>query len=243
MTLRRAAWWTGGLCALAAALAAGALFTPLARVTEFAVDGEQLVAERLIARAAEAGADGTLFGRQYRLPSLFAYDPAAARAAVLEAFPELSEAVVLREWPHGVRIMVTERTKSGVWCRGESCRYWDRSGARWGTAVPSVGPLMLLVTDERSDESVAPRFLEGMLAAVDNLPALGLGVRRVILPDAEPGGIRIELVQGYELRMDALGDIADQLATLQVFLGEKARTGGFAPAYLDLRTPGRVYFR
>jgi cell division septal protein FtsQ len=243
MTLRRAAWWAGGFAVLTATLAAGALFSPLARITAITVDGELAVPERLIVQSLETGSDGSFFGHGYRLPSLFVFNGTAARAAVLSAFPQIAEVTVVADWPHTVRVTVAERVLAGAWCRGASCRYWDRSGARWGTAVPSVGPLLLLVVDERAEDSMDSAFLQGMLAAVDGTTPMGLKVRRIVLPDAEPGGVRLELAQGYELRMDALGDIADQLATLQVFLGEKAKDPIFRPVYLDLRTLGRVYFQ
>lgn len=150
-------------------------------------------------------------------------------------------------WPTTARTAAIEtpRVPMGVWCRtGDSpCRLWDRSGTRWGEAVPSVGTLLVLVDDQRSDDTLEPRFLNGILAAIDGLAAANLRSRIVTLPDAEPGGIRVSTSAGYDVYIDALGDVADQLSTLSVFLADRARDASFKPQYLDLRTPGRVYVR
>jgi hypothetical protein len=89
--------------------------------------------------------------------------------------------------------------------------------------------------------------LAGLLAAEWGLQELGLTVRLAVLPDAEPGGMRLSVTAGYDLLMDGFGDIADQLSTLEVFLADKANppAGGpaFHPLYIDLRTPGRIYYK
>jgi hypothetical protein len=148
-------------------------------------------------------------------------------------------------WRPGARTAAIEtpRIPFGIWCRMDGCRFWDRQGALWGTALKSVGPLLLLVDDQRSEDSLDPGLIPGILAAVDSLPTMGLRAISVTLPDAEPGGVRITISAGYDLCFDALGDVADQLSTLSVFLADRAKDPAFKPQYLDLRTPGRVYYR
>ncbi len=148
-----------------------------------------------------------------------------------------------RRTPPPAVISDESRTPRGIWCKQDACMFWDESGARWGQTGPSVGPLLLLVRDERTDEGDRPRMLAGILAAVDGVGALGLHARSVTLPDAEPGGIRVALTGKYDLLVDALGDVIDQLATLEVLLADKAKDPTFRPIYIDLRTPGRIYYK
>ncbi len=159
------------------------------------------------------------------------------------AFPEIQVASADVQLPHTVAVTVTVRQPLGVWCRGDACTYWDSSGARWGNAVQSVGPLFLLVRDQRSSDDADPRLLQGIVTAVDGLSGLNLTARMVILPDAEPGGMRITMTSGYDVLMDGLGDVPDQLDTLRVFLAGRAKDTTFRPLYVDLRTPGRVYYK
>ena len=135
------------------------------------------------------------------------------------------------------------RTPAGTWCRGDECRYFDRSGEVWGQALKSSGPLLLLVQDQRADDTTDPSLVSGIFAAVDGLTSLGIGARNITLPDAEPGGMTIVTTKNYDLYMDAQGDVPAQLAVLAVFLADRAKDPAFAPTYVDLRTPGRVYYK
>lgn len=146
--------------------------------------------------------------------------------------------------PHGVAAIVPqiERQPVGTWCRPSGCQFFDRSGVRWGTALQSSGPLLLLVQDQRASESAGVETALGILTAIHALPQLGLTAKEVTLTDAEPGAA-IVLAAGYSVYIDPLGDVADQMGTLALFLSDRAKDPAFAPAYIDLRTPGRVYYR
>ena len=150
--------------------------------------------------------------------------------------------------PQRIPEVVTERKPVGTWCSldklgtgGQTCQLFDASGVRWGTAVPSTGPLLLLVTDERHEDD--PAIFIGLMTAVIGLVPLGVTVRSVTLPDAEPGGMQIHTSKRYDIYMDALGAVADQLSVLGIFLADRAKDATFAPQYIDLRTPGRVYYK
>jgi len=159
------------------------------------------------------------------------------------AFGNIEHLEVRKEYPHTVRITATERTPIGAWCIGQTCQYFDSTGARWGSAVPSRGPLLLLVQDERADPVWEPRLFTGLSAAVNGLPAFGLRPITVTFPDAAPGDMTITVGTGYRVLMDALGDVQDQLSTLEVLVTDKANDQSFRPQYIDVRTPGRVYYK
>lgn len=170
---------------------------------------------------------------------------------ITERVPAVASAQVSRDYPHGLRVELTERVPQGIWCRQVpdrsaddlQCRYWDRSGVRWGSAVPSVGPLLVMVRDERSEDTQDARLAAGLIAALDGLPRLGLAPRMLTLPDLEPGGLRVTINGGPEVLLDALADVQGQLDTLELLLADRAGDAAFRPAYIDLRTQGRVYYR
>lgn len=148
-------------------------------------------------------------------------------------------------WNHRpiVTTRVPERTPAGVWCVMKKCQYFDASGAFWGPAIFSRGPLFLLVEDERVMASASSELAQRILVAVNGLPDLGMRAQFVTLPDSAPGDMRITVDKSYAILMDVQGDIADQLATLATLLAEKAKDTAWAPTSIDLRTPGRVYYR
>jgi hypothetical protein len=136
-----------------------------------------------------------------------------------------------------------ERTPVGIWCVQKECKYFDRSATVWGSAVFSRGPLLLLVEDERAAASASPALIASIFTVVDGLPDIGIHVQSVKLPDTAPGDLRLTIDRPYPLLFDAQGDIADQLATLAVLLADRAKDPAWAPQYIDVRTPGRVYYR
>jgi hypothetical protein len=215
-------------------LAAFALFAPTFRIRDVRIQGLQTALREEVVRTLPTG-------------NLFLVDPGKVRAELIEAFPQFEEAAISKHWPNVLAVDVVERTPRGIWCRLEQCEFWDSSGAHWGQTAPSVGPLLLQVRDERTEEGDRARPLAGLLAAEQGLRDLGLTVRLVTLPDAEPGGMRLSVTAGYDLLIDGFGDIVDQLSTLEVFLADKANppAGGaaFHPLYIDLRTPGRIYYK
>lgn len=139
------------------------------------------------------------------------------------------------------------RTPIGTWCRGsgsdQTCQFFDASGTLWGSALPSSGPLLLLINDQRSDDASMSIPFDRILAATQGLLPLGLAAKTITLPDAEPGGLTVTLTKGYDLYFDGLGNIADQLQVLGIFLADRAKDPTFRPQYIDLRTPGRVYYK
>jgi cell division septal protein FtsQ len=208
------------------------------RVSGAAYTGDGVVADSIRALLAQK--------RLYVLQpkrNIFLLDDRAVGQYLIEQFASIEKATVTKKYPHGLEVGITERQTLGTWCRGDDCQFFDRFGIRWGTALPSHGPLLLLVRDERTEEDLDPRIFAGMLAAMHGLPVLGLAAASISLPDDEPGGIRLKTTKGYELYLDALGDVADQLDVLGVFLADRSKDPTFAPAYIDLRTPGRVYYK
>lgn len=158
-------------------------------------------------------------------------------------YAAIGQVDVAKHYPHTLTVEVTERQPIGAWCRGQECQFFDAQGIRWGQALRSSGPLLLLIDDERSDDSIAPKLLQGILATLDGLPRLGLSGRSITLPDGQAGQIIIRTAAGYDIYLDAFGDVSDQLQVLGVFLADRAKDPAFAPTYLDLRTPGRVYYK
>jgi hypothetical protein len=218
--------------------------TPFLRITYVRVSGATPELEHEIRERVLADAAVSYFGHRFAFSTLLHADVAASRARIIADHPELTDVSVRRDWPRTILVGVTERIPAGIWCRGgqaETCRFWDRSGSRWGAAIPSTGPLFVLVIDERHDDEFPDALRAGMLAALDGISDLGMAARRIILPDAEPGGMRLETASGTVLALDALGDMADQLGTLKVFLAQRGDEA--LPGLIDLRTPGRVYFK
>ncbi len=159
------------------------------------------------------------------------------------AFKNVDDIRVTKQYPHTVQVAVRERIPVGAWCLHDECQYFDATGARWGEAVPSTGPLLILVRDERASNISDPRFFSGISTAMAALPTLDLHPITVTLSDATPGDMRIRVSAGYDIILDAFTNVGDQLSTFAVLVANKSRDSSWKPQYIDLRTPGRVYYK
>ncbi len=238
----RRTWLSVVIAGLTGAILWLFLFSSLLSVTDVTVHGAAGIGDENVARAVR----DLLTQRKlsvFPLRNMILLESAAITNHVKSVYPGVQTVQVVKQYPHTLQIDVTERQPTGIWCRGQECQFWDRSGGRWGNPFPSVGPLLLLVQDERSDAALSAGMFENLLAAVDALPQFGLRARSVRLPDGEPGGARITTDRKYDVYLDALGNIAEQLDALGIFLADKAKDVTFSPQYIDLRTPGRIYYK
>ncbi|MEK9208633.1 MAG: FtsQ-type POTRA domain-containing protein [Patescibacteria group bacterium] len=221
-------------------------FSSVFAVTDIRVSGAQSIGDERVHTVVRELLDRRTLLMFQPARNIILLDTEAVSASVKSNYDTMRSVVVRKQYPHTLEVIVTERVAFGLWCRDDECKYFDRDGARWGSAVPSRGPLLVRVQDGRTDSDVPERLVRGMLAAIDGLPELGLRGLSVTLPDSAPGDMRIAVDKKYDLLLDAYGDMTDQLATLGVLLSDKANppAGGpaWAPAYIDLRTPGRAYY-
>lgn len=242
-TLLRIGMWGGGLTLLGGVLVWMLFISSLFAITDIGVDGAQAIGNDAVQAAVRELLDQRTFQIFQPARNILFLNTAAVGDALREHYGNIERVIVAKSYPHGLHVSVVEREPVGIWCRGDACRYYDRSGAQWGEAVPSRGPLLLLVKDERSSDEGTQAATQSLLAAAEGLGALGIRARWATLPDAAPGDMRITTDRSFELYMDAGGDIPDQLSTLGTLLSEKATDAAWAPGYIDLRTPGRVYYK
>ena len=135
-------------------------------------------------------------------------DLGAVRTRV-EAIPAVKSAEVSRDWPHGVRIAVTERTPIAVVDQGEGLRALDAEGVLFGTYASQPKQLPLVKTDAGTSEEalveagrvvgalptrIARRVDAVQVASVDDIQlVLGNG-RRVLWGSAESSDQKAEVL-------------------------------------------------
>jgi hypothetical protein len=163
------------------------------------------------------------------------------------AFPEIQSVVVRRRFPDRLLVTYEQRHPYGVWCRArgdtETCASFDALGISWGTSIPSSGTLLLSVLDERPNGTLERPLLDSIILLVEHLRAIDVSVRRVILPAVALEEVRVVSTEGSDIRFSLQADLPEQLAGLETFLADQRKKGDFAPAYLDVRVPGKIYYR
>jgi cell division protein FtsQ len=179
--LRAALPWLVGLGVAVALAGAFAVVwaTPLLGVSEVRVDGAAKLVTPAAVRAAAGVPSGTPLAR-------LDLDEVASRVGAL---PPVERATVTRQWPHGLRIRVVERTPVAAVARMDGYAVVDRSGVVFDSvASPPRGlPMLKLASPGGNDPTTR--------AALTVLSALSPGLRAAtarIAADA-PTRIRLEL--------------------------------------------------
>lgn len=167
-------------------------------------------------------------------------------AGIADSLPWLKDVVVQRELPHGLRVSVGEREPLGVWCRPLSrdgeCYFFDHDRV-WGSAVPSRGTLLITVMDEHPEGSPYPELVDDILMLSERLRSLDLRVSRVTLPAGPLDELHMDTTDGYPVLFSRKTPLQEQLDVLEVFLSDRRADGEFDPLYIDVRVPGKVYFK
>lgn len=99
------------------------------------------------------------------------------------------------------------------------------------------------------DEFVAPGFVltdqneaRAWIGLSEQLGAAGLVYREFEPPTASSSLFKVLSIEGYTVLMDITAPIESQVHTYQAFIKNKPEDLG-QPEYIDVRVPGRVYFK
>lgn len=165
---------------------------------------------------------------------------------ILERFPALSHVQIDRTWSRDVRVDIVERRALGVWCRPRSrdqeCFLFDNDRV-WGRGVPSTGTLMLTIMDHHPEGSPVAGLVADILKLTERMKVLDISTAQVVLPAGSLDEIHLLTTDGYPIYFSKQSDLDEQLEVLEIFLGQVRTNGDFLPAYIDVRVPGKIYYK
>ncbi|MFI1813249.1 cell division protein FtsQ/DivIB [Streptomyces sp. NPDC020422] len=147
------------LTALAAvALAAGGLWalygSTWLRVERVSISGTEVLTRDEVARVAAVPVGAPMVS----------VDTDAIEARLRERLPRIGTVDVVRSWPHGIGLKVTERKPVLLWEKGGKFIEVDSGGARFATVAKAPGGIPRLVLSAASSPSLR-RFDEDRLLA------------------------------------------------------------------------------
>ncbi|OHA47624.1 MAG: hypothetical protein A2806_03330 [Candidatus Terrybacteria bacterium RIFCSPHIGHO2_01_FULL_48_17] len=186
--------------------------------------------------------------------------PADIRAVLVQEFPRLQEVNIrytLR--PFGFFVHIQERTLAALWCVGkefeqgtidtQQCFAADRYGVLFDEAPKSEGALVISIIDTtRADahlgESVFSEEELGALSEVRDILKNIAGVLVVRIIRAGEHEFRAETAQRWFVIIDPAGDLAAQASALREVLAQViSPEERLALEYIDVRTPGKVFYK
>lgn len=189
-----------------------------------------------------------LFGFIKTGRNMILFDGDELEKQILSKISEIQDAKVEKDYPHALRVVIIPRVSLGVWCRRDKCAHFDETGFAYGSAIPSSGTLFLVVRDQRegseSGELLDSVYFVPITSAYALMRQRGITVRDVVIPAEGINEIMINTADGYSIKMAIDTDISTQVRALLAFMSQKRQEDpAFAPVYVDLRIPDRIYYR
>ncbi len=235
-------------------IAAGAVFYGLFLwkifwVEKIIVDGEQKVSkeeiEFLVPKRLE---NNVLF---FKTKSIFLVDGGQIEKDILNAFPGINEVKVDKSLFDVIKIQITERTASVLWCENEECFLLDKYGVIFEgltTTKPQAPGLIVIEAVRPSGELflgktvIAEDKISQILAIEDKIAeASKLLIKKAVLVSNER--LNIETTEGWTIRFNLKGDLDWQVTELRLALEKQiSPEKRKSLEYIDLRF-SRVYYK
>ncbi len=226
-------------------------FAGFLNVRAIDVNGAEIIPPADLKSAAEGWLNGRFLGIARNRSLLFiSSDKLASELAV--KFPRIDSVEIKKEFPHGLKIVITERQSAGIWCFAASghCFYFDKNGTAYADAARSSGFLILNVADGQG-QAVAlgsrvssEERVKNIITANELLPKIGVNVAEFSIPSGSFDEFDARTAGGWKILFGDSTDIAKQIVSLGVLFRDKlsavSRTGLY---YIDLRIQDRIYYR
>lgn len=165
---------------------------------------------------------------------------------LLKLFPWVKDVQIQRDWPSQLRVRLTAREPIGVWCKPlskeQECYFFDEERT-WGSAVPSRGTLLLTVMDEHPEGAPYAELVTTILMVSERLKSLDVNVSRITLPAGPLDEIHVTTTDGYPVIFSQETDLGEQFDVLEVFFSERRARGEGGPEFIDVRVPGKIYYK
>jgi hypothetical protein len=214
-------------------------FSPLFSLTNVSVTGTKALDAKEIQQYVRESAEATVSG--VKTQSVIALDPAATARQLKNRFGDIAEVAVVKKYPKGLAVKVTEREQALLWQTKGSYYLVDRQGYAYAKAEPRTDLVSVVDSTglpvEVGKQVVGKGFITTLEQIETGLQGIGLKVVSFRIPETT---FEIQAVtdQGWYALYDTTRQVAIQTESLKQALGT-----GKPAQYADLRVPGRVYVR
>lgn len=161
---------------------------------------------------------------------------------------QLRQVSVTRSWPHGLKLVVSERTPSLIWKTGDQAYLLDIDGTIISPINPATTKLPVVVDSTNlpikvGEKAVSQHFVEFCVGLVGSLShASGISVTGLTVIDTTTE-VTVTTNKGYVVKFDTTRSVEEgleQLRRVQSTLTSQNRT---PTSYIDLRIAGKAYYK
>jgi cell division septal protein FtsQ len=188
----------------------------------------------------------TIVNGSWRQQNLLTADTSALGRELLSADVMLATAEVRRQWPHGLVATVSLKVPALGWRTGVQDYMLDSSGGVIGS-LPAGSKLPTVVDDSNlpvhpGQRVVGAKFVTFVTALAQALPGLKLSATKYEIKDTTYD-LYVTTTAGYRLILDTSRAAGEQVSDIDTMLKFLTKQHKRPAEYIDLRVPGRAYYK
>lgn len=212
-------------------------------ITSIVVQGNRSVSQASIVRAANDS-----LSRHFWYRNIWLVEPGTLSQELESGNYELQQVSVSRQFPHTLVITVVERQPVLFWQTGNDKFVLDTGGLIVATASSTALKLPVVVDTSNlpakvGDRAVAPGFITFTTDVIAKLaPQTGLSVVELSVADTT-NDLQVQTNAHYMLKFDTTRSVDDQINDLVAVLAKLKADKKTPSEYIDLRIPGRVFYK
>jgi len=226
-------------------------FTGLLDVRTIDISGAGVISSADLKATAESWLKGG-FWELTRGRNLLFFSAGDLAGELAAKFPRIDSVEVKKEFPHRLKINITERQSAGIWCfvADNRCFYFDKEGIAYAEAAHSSGFLILNVADYRGPAVAlgsrvdSQEWIKNIITARELLLKTGISAAEFAIPSGSFDEFDAKTAEGWKIFFSNSTDITKQISSLAVLLRDKLpaeKRKGLE--YFDLRIQDRIYYR
>lgn len=179
--------------------------------------------------------------------NLLSLDTSKLAAKIEQEDPQLKQVSVRRRWPRGIAVQTSDKRPSLVWDTGGERYLIDADGTtitlanREGEGLPTVRDQSNLPT-ESGKVIVTSRFVSFVTTVVAALPLQGIKVSTIEVHETTLD-LYLTTDKNYQIILDTSRAASDELNDLKLILKTLSAQKLTPSAYIDLRVPGKAYYK
>ncbi len=212
-------------------------------IGDIQVEGSNIIQKQHIVELAD-----TILARHPFSRNLFTVWSARIDKNMVSSDQRMKSVEVKRLWPNRLLLVITERQPSLGWRSGNQQFVLDVDG----TAIGYQDQLNLklpTVTDSTNlpvkigDRVVPTRFVSFCTGIILNMPKrTGLNITGMRVPDTT-SEVYISTNKNFLIKFDTTRGLDEQLGDLKSVLDSLVRSSKTPAEYIDLRVPGKAYYK
>ena len=215
----------------------------LFHVNTVKIQGNTTLSTKQVTTMVQAELNKSL-GRQ----NLTSLDTVSLSKAILADNYQLKSADVVRAWPHGLVVHVSERQPSLIWKTGDRAYLLDADGSII-SPISLTATKLPVITDSSNlpvkvgDKVVPPRFVSFCAQLVSTMSqATGVGITGLTVPDTTTE-VYVTTNKGYVVKFDTTRTAEEGLAQMQRVLAALKTQNKNPAEYIDLRIENKAYYK